>query len=393
MLYRTNFRTIILTFLLLLMLLLPAALQAQANRVEEALRPFVERGEIPGFLSLLAAGDEILRVDAAGFRDTETKQPINQDSMFWIASITKTFTAAGAMLLVDEGKIDLDAPLEQYLPEFASIKVAEPNDNGVICLRPPKSRPTVRQALGHRAGWEWCSPMMSRFGLDSMPMAMTAFHIAQTPLSADPGEKFLYSQLGIDAVGAVIEKVSGVPYTEFVRQRFFEPLGMTRTTFWPTAEDQKGNWIKSYTPRDGRFEEIKLLLTVYPLEDRFVRFPEPGGGMFTTANDLLKFFQMLACGGEYRGKRLLSEAAVAEMTKNSTPENPDSGYGLGTFLGGEWFGHFGAYGPAAMAAHDGRVRLLVIQVSGSPKIEEVHRAWELAAFDVYEALWQKPSSP
>lgn len=387
--------------------------QAQADSsspfIAEAMQPFIDRGEIPGIVSILATKDKIVQIDSLGWADREKQIPIRPDQVFWIASASKIFTAAAVMMLVDEGKIHLDDPVEKYLPCFQKIKVGVPQEDGSILLRAPKRKTTVRHLLSHVAGWYFVTEFTDTFGIDSMPPVMAAFHFSQTPLHSDPGDVYHYSENGIVTAGAIIEVVSGMPYHEFMQKRIFDPLGMRETTFWPSSEVQENCWIKSYTLDHGKrttLTQTKIGLLSYPLEDRCHRYPEPGAGIFSTAFDMTKFFQMLAARGVYSAEspeefgpgngmdpadpataqtRLLSEAAVDEISRKQTADSIEMTYGLGAFIDGEWFGHGGAHGNDSQVTRDGLVRLYVIQAVDCPKLEEAKNAWKEAALETFRA--------
>ncbi|MDO4569117.1 MAG: serine hydrolase domain-containing protein [Planctomycetia bacterium] len=349
--------------------------------VRDALQPFVDRGEMAGFVSVVANKDRVLQLDCVGFANVETQTPMAPDTLFWIASTTKIFTSAAIMTLVDEEKINLDDPIEKYLPQFRGCKVFVSNAEGVLTLRDPKTKPTVRQALCHTAGWSFKTPMMDHFGIDSLPPDKAALYFASVPMVSDPGEKYQYSQVGIDLAGAIVEKVSGMPFHEYLQTKFFTPLGMKDTTFWPDAEAQRKLATSYRWNREAnRLAEMKLEMFSYPLDDRTRRFAEPGGGLFSTPQDLVKFFQMLAGKGVYDGTRYLSESAVEQIATKQTPPNISHAYGLCAFLYGAWFGHGGAYGNEAAAnTQTGEVMIYMVQVGGVPKQGEAKNAWRQAA--------------
>ena len=180
------------------------------------------------------------------------------------------------------------------------------------------------------------------------------------PLEFQPGEGFRYSNEGIDTVGRVIEIVSGLPYEKFLQTRLFEPLGMSETTFFPTAEQVK-RLAKSYGPNAEKngLKEIPIAHLKTPY-DRPGRHPEPGGGLFSTGADLACLCQMLLNGGTYKGRRFLSEAALAEMCKKQTVGS-DQKYGLGMNIdqdGHGAYGHGGAQGTSMTMYPQKKVALI-----------------------------------
>lgn len=205
------------SFAVLIALVFAALLQAASPKMKEALQPYIDREELPGMISVLATKDSVLQMDCIGYSDLETKTPIAPDQGLWIASTSKIFTGTALMMLVDEGKVSLDDPIEKYFPEMANLKVLKYSDDDTVLLKSIKTKPTVRHALSHRIGFPFQTKMMDKFGSDALPLEMEIFEISRTPLSFEPGTGYAYSELGIDIVGGIIEKVSGQKYEDFVQ--------------------------------------------------------------------------------------------------------------------------------------------------------------------------------
>ena len=343
--------------------LCPLALGQSA--VRRALEPFIDRGELPGVVSVLANSDGTLSIESVGWADIEKKTPMTPDKMFWIASMSKQITAAGILILVDEGKLSLDDPVEKYLPEFQNVRVGVKNDDGTVLLRKPTSAMTIRQVLSHTAGWPFLTPTMQQFGIDSLPARLLASTAVQVPLLSDPGTKYQYSNVGIDIASAVIEVVSGLPFEQFLQKRIFDPLEMSDTTFWP-SEEQLERMAKPYDISSGKCVlETRSQFTKRPFNDRVHRFAEGGGGLFSTPLDVIKFFQMIANKGEYKGIRILSEQAVETFASKQTGDQVPDNYSLGMRIEGDWFGHNGAWQTDGMANYKTRqARLYFVQITG-----------------------------
>jgi CubicO group peptidase (beta-lactamase class C family) len=325
-------------FLILLGLIVPAPGQdsvKSTKKIAAVLQPYVDSQSIAGAVTLVADKDNFLSLDAAGYADVGTKMPILLEALFWIASQSKPITAVALMMLVDEGKVNLDDPVEKYLPEFKAVALADG--------KKPKHAITVREILSHTSGLEPKSAKETPT-LDTLPLRDACASYAVTPLLFEPGTQYKYSNAGINTAGRIVEVVSGMPYEKFLDERLFIPLGMKDTTFWPNAEQVK-RLAKSY--RAGKkktgLEETTIAQLRYPLDDRSNRYPMPAGGLFSTASDVGRFCQMMLGGGVYKGKRYLSEAAVKEMTKRQTPKTLKESYGLGWSVKGDGFGHGGAY--------------------------------------------------
>lgn len=308
--------------------LVPASILAAEPRVAGSLQPFVERSRLAGAVVLVADRDKILSLEAVGFADVAARKPMRPDSLFWIASQSKPITATALMMLVDEGKVRLDDPVEKYLPEFKDQWVAALKEPDLVVLRRPKQRVTVRHILSHTSGLPFASAI-ERPTLDGLPLRVGVGSYAMTPLQWEPGTRYQYSNAGINTAGRIIEVVAGIPYEDFLEKRLFAPLGMKDTTFRPTAE-QVGRLAKSYRPKaDGTgLEEIPITQLRYPLDDP-TRQPMPAGGLFSTAADVGRFCQMILNGGVLEGRRYLSESAVAEMTGRQTGSSIKENYGLG----------------------------------------------------------------
>lgn len=311
---------------------LPLARGAEP-KLAETLQPFVEKNQLAGAVVLVANAEKTLEVDVVGSADREAKVDMKPDNLFWIASMTKPMTAAALMVLVDEKKVSLDDPIEKYLPEFRGQMVVAFQDKDTVLLKKPTRSPTLRDCLRHTAGLPFLSALENPT-IDKLLLKDAVRVYAVSPLLYEPGTKFLYSNAGINVAGRVIEVVSGMSYEDFIAKRLFEPLGMTDTTWRPTATQMK-RLAKSYKPtKDGKDLEVTpISYLANPLTDP-TRQPCPGGGLFSTAKDVTSFGQMILRGGTApNGDRILSEAAIRELTGTQTvhlnPNKAENGYGLG----------------------------------------------------------------
>jgi CubicO group peptidase (beta-lactamase class C family) len=297
---------------------------ASSKGIAASLQPFVDSHTLAGAVTLVASKDKILSLEAVGYADVAAKKPMQTDNLFWIASMSKPITAAALMMLVDEGKVKVDDPVEKYLPEFQGQMVAVQQDQDHVLLKRPAHPITVRNVLSHTSGLPFMSRVEHR--IDQFPLAVAVLTDALTPLKFEPGTKYDYSNAGINTAGRIIEVVSGVRYEDFLDCRLFQPLGMKDTTFWPNDE-QLQRLAKSYRPNADNtgLQETPIGQCSYPLSDRR-RGPSPAGGLFSTATDISLFCRMVLNGGTYEGKRYLSPAAVQQMTSTQTDH---AGYGFG----------------------------------------------------------------
>lgn len=332
-----------------------AACHTQAGEpgpLASVLQAAVEKHEVAGTVVLVADKDRVLDLEAAGFSSLSAKTPMKTDALFWIASMTKSFTGAALMMLVDEGKVSLDDPVEKYLPEFKGQMVAADG----IEMHPPQHPITVREIMDHTSGV--AVPNDPAFkGKNTLKEIVEV--VGKLPLHREPGTKYEYNNSGINTGGRIIEVVSGRSYVEFVQQRLFTPLEMKDTTFFPNeeqasrmahsarfTEDKKElediDYAKGITPQliaklsEGKDLKVPRALMenmgMGVITEAANRYGQPAGGLYSTASDVGHFCQMLLNGGTWHGHRFLSEAAVKTLSTNQTGDvvvNPNEGYGVG----------------------------------------------------------------
>jgi CubicO group peptidase (beta-lactamase class C family) len=342
--------------------------------IAAALKPFVDEHALAGAVALVADKDKVLSITTVGFADIAGGKPMKPDTTFWIASQTKAITAAAVMILVDEGKISLDDPIEKYLPEMKALRLPAAKDSKDE-PQPPKTKVTIRQCLSHTSGMPFQSAA-EKPTLDCLPLETAVKSYATTPMVAEPGTLYLYSNAGINTAGRIIEVVSGKKYEDFLDERLLKPLGMNDTTYWP-SEEQVARLATSYKPNKPKdatdLEATKIGYLKYPFNSRTDRYPMPGGGLFSTAEDVSKFCRMMLRGGEFDGKRVLSEAAIKELTTDQTREAKNANgskpsYGLGFAVSGSGFGHGGAMATnMSIDKNLGLVTVWLVQHAGFPK--------------------------
>jgi CubicO group peptidase (beta-lactamase class C family) len=328
-------------------------------------QPYLDCGAFAGAVLLAADRDRILSVEAVGYADLTKKTPMRADSMHWIASQTKPITGTLAMLLIEEGKISLDDPISKYLPEFKTMWVATEKDEQHMLLRPPSRPITVRDVLCHTSGLPFMSAV-EHPSLDGLTLAQASRSYSMMPLQSEPGAKYSYSNAGINIAGRIIEIVTGMSYEQFLDRRLFGPLGMDDTTFWPN-EAMLPRVAKAYTiPEDTKkLAEIQIGQLRYPLNDP-TRQPMPAGGLFSTPADCARFCQMILRGGEWGGRRYLTEQSVANLVARHTPTTVNEDYGLGWSRGGGGYGHGGAFNTVMwIDPHLDLINVFLIQHAGN----------------------------
>ncbi len=311
-----------------------------------ALQPFIDDNISAGAVAFVATRDRIREEEAVGMADVEAQRPMTSDSLFAIASMSKPITVTALMMLVDEGKVRIDDPVEKYLPEFKGQMYATGgNSNEVVLKTPPRSM-GVRDLLFHVSGLPKGYPFNS-IKSDSLPLAAWTKIYAALPLESPPETQYDYSNPGINTVGRLVEVISGEPYEKFLQERIFTPLGMNDTTFVPNA-DQLRRLASLYqvTPDHGGLVKAPIGAFTYPLDDPR-RYPVPSAGLFSTAGDLVKFCQMFLSGGTLDGQKYLQPGTVAMMARVETPPNVRTrrGFPWAEDLGkdGEAYGHGGAF--------------------------------------------------
>lgn len=332
---------------------------AQAAKLAAKLQPFADSHTLAGAVLLVANRDGVLATETVGSADIASGKPMRPDNVFWIASMSKPVTATALMLLIDEGKVALDDPVEKYVPEFKNLWLAVEQDQDHQLLKRPGQKITVRHILSHTSGMPFRSAL-EQPTLDALPLSVAVRSYAMTPLQFEPTTKYQYSNAGINTAGRIIEVVTGLAYEDFLQQRLFDPLGMQDTTFWPN-EEQVARLARAYRPNKDKsgLDETQIDQLQYPLSRREGRYPMPAGGLFSTAADMAAFCRMLLNGGELNGKRYLSADAVGQLAANQTGDLP-TGYGLGFSTDKRPNGTFGHGGALATNMQIDRERGLVL---------------------------------
>jgi CubicO group peptidase (beta-lactamase class C family) len=330
---------------------------ARLRRMHEVLAGHVERGAVPGLVSLISRRDEV-HVEAIGVQTFDGNRPMSRDSIFRIASVTKPITAAAMMILVEECRLRLDDPVDRWLPELADRRVLR-SIEGPLDDTVPADRPiTVRDLLTFRLGIGAVMVFPSRYPIQR---AMEELEIAPSeelprhppdemmrrygsiPLLHQPGERWLY-HTGSDLQGVLIARVTGQTLETFLRERIFDPLGMKDTAFHVQAS-ALGRLVTSYRadPESGE-------LTVFDeaAGGRFARLPAfeaGGGGLVSTVDDLHAFARMMLGGGKLGQVRILSRPSVELMTADHITAEQKA---LSPFFPGFWETHGWGFGMAVL---------------------------------------------
>ncbi|WP_317175562.1 serine hydrolase domain-containing protein [Pontibacter beigongshangensis] len=301
------------------------------NRLNRVVQEYVDKGHIPGAVTMIIRNGTIVHYKSTGYSDVEQATALRRDDIFRIASQTKAITSVGVMLLFEEGRLLLDDPISKYIPSFRNPQVLDqynPEDTTYTTV-PAKQEITVRQLLTHTSGISYAGigqknavaiyakhQIPSGIGTPEGKLSDAMLALAKQPLVHQPGERFTYG-LNTDLLGYLIEVVSGQPLDQFFRTRIFEPLGMNDTFFYLPA-DKQNRLVRLYT--ENKEKQLQLtpmragLTPDFPKENG--TYFSGGAGLSSTVYDYAIFLQMLLNGGEYKGRRLLSPATVRLMTTN-----------------------------------------------------------------------------
>jgi CubicO group peptidase (beta-lactamase class C family) len=297
---------------------------ARLSRLTDALQGYIDRGEIAGVVTLAWRNGAIGLFDARGWRDEAAQLPMQRDTLFRVASMTKPVTSAAIMMLVEEDRLALDAPVAQWLPELSAPRVLRDPAGPLDQTEPARAPVTVLDLLTHRAGFAYhftsTGPLASAYesvfnGFESAdtPDRWLA-RIATLPLMFQPGTRWHYG-IATDVLGVLIARITGMTLGEFFRTRIFAPVGMRDTAFW-VADTQLSRLATAYAiDPDTR----RRVVEDHPQASRWgnpQRFHSGGGGLVSTAEDYLQFARLLLGRGSVDGVRLLSHRSVDLMRSN-----------------------------------------------------------------------------
>lgn len=337
------------------------------EQIRAAMQEAVDMRYAAGLVTLVLVEGKIVHHEATGWADVERKKPMARDTLFWIASMTKSVSAAAVMTLVDEGRLSLDAPASQWLPGLRQARLAS---------GPPAREITLRDLLSHTAGIRF-PPRSPSDG--AMTLAEYTMELIKRPLSFEPGGAYEYG-FGITVAGRIAEIVSGQSFEELLAARIFRPLGMSDTTFHPD-EAQRTRIARTYRKTEPGGVLAPAPNPFFTGDAGARHMPEPSGGLFSTAADMARFYQMILNGGELANRRVLSRAAVAEMTRPHLAGGKPLNYGLGwgcntgrkpiTALSARAVGHGGAF--ATHGWIDPETGLVAVVLAQSVLVPESNR--------------------
>lgn len=338
------------------------------SSIQGKMGQFVDSGKISGAVTLVARNGSIAHFEAAGFRDLGSGAPMEKNTLFRIASMTKPFVAAAIMMQVEEGSLSLDDPVKKHLPEFSGMWLTDNKSEGRLELIRPSRPINIRDILRHTSGLGYVPRNMNVKSIRENSMVAS-----RLPLQFEPGSRWQYGGEGIHAAARIVEVLSGMSYCDFLTEKMFKPLGMNDTYFH--VPDSLADRVATLY-RSGDNGQLVAIESYFG-----PGYFRPDGGLVSNAPDMAIWMQTMLDGGIYRGSRILSEESVREMIKIQTGEL-ECGFtdgmsfglafgivrepqGVSGMLSHGTFGHGGAFGTNYWADPvTGTLYILMIQRTG-----------------------------
>src|SRR5882724_3552497 len=311
------------------------------TRLSEGMKSLVDQGRLAGVVTMVARRGKVIELEAIGKRDIAANLPMQKDSIFRIYSMTKPITGVAMMMLLEEGKWQLNDPVAKYIPEFADLKVYGTDANGNVVMKDQVHPVTMRELMSHTGGFTY--GFISNTPVDKLQREADVLNVdntleemikrvAKLPLNAQPGSEFHYS-ISVDIQGYIVQKLSGMPFEEFLEKRIFKPLGMVDTAFY-VPKEKLNRFAEFYSyDKDGKLQVVGVKDGLNHDFSAKPTLPSGGGGLVSTATDYMRFCQMLLNGGQLDGVRLLSPLTVELMRTNVLAPSvpilaPGAGFGL-----------------------------------------------------------------
>jgi CubicO group peptidase (beta-lactamase class C family) len=317
------------------------------GRIAGVMKQEIDKGAFAGAVTLIARRGEVVHFEAHGFQDAAKTKPMAKDSIFRLASMTKPITTAAAMMLVEQGVFKLNDPIAQLLPELKDLKVeaGRLNPDGSVSTSDVAAtrQPTVQDLMRHSSGFFYAGAMQSKRLKDAYEQANIEARaqdipgdemlkrLGQIPLAYQPGTTFYYS-ISTDVLGLLVERATKKPLSEALQEMLLGPLGMKDTAFW--VPEEKGGRLAEVLDSDpAKKDSLRYCVAENDIRKSYFK---GGAGLCGTADDYLKFLQMIANGGVYEGRRYLSKKTIEFMLQDhivgmggSTAASTGPGYGFG----------------------------------------------------------------
>ncbi len=310
-------------------------------QLRSGMKELVDQGRLAGVVTMVSRHGKVVEFDASGKRDIAANAPMQKDSIFRIYSMSKPITGVAMMILFEEGKWQLNDPVAKYVPEFAKLKVYSTDANNNVVMKDQAHPVTMRELMSHSGGFTY--GFFSNTAVDKLQIEADLLNpnntldefikrVAKLPLNSQPGTEWHYS-ISVDIQGYIVQKLSGMPFEEFLEKRIFKPLGMVDTAFY-VPKEKLNRFAEFYSyDKDGKLQVVGVK---DGLNHDFAAKPalsSGGGGLVSTATDYMRFCQMLLNGGQLDGTRILSPLTVELMHTNVLAPNvpilaPGAGFGL-----------------------------------------------------------------
>ncbi len=364
--------------------------ESRLATINTRMKELVARHQIVGAVTAVATERRTVHLGTVGKADIKSGRAMTADSIFRIASMTKPITATGLMILHSEGKLSINDPIEKFIPAFKGKKFKDGR---------PAPAVTIRDVLTHTAGLS--RPPSSDF--QSKTLEEIVDGIGKSHLAFEPGSQWKYSS-GLNVAARIIEVVSGESYADFLHARIFKPLGMRDTTF-VLSKDQATRLATTYSPNRKGDGVVPSTHRFVGLDPTVYRTPNPSGGLFSTAADIVRFYQMILNGGTSEGRRIISKSSIDLMTSIHSGDvvtgfTPGNGWGLGwcvvrnpqgvsRLLNPGTCGHGGAFGTQVwMDPQRGVIFLLMIQRTnfGNADASDIRDVFQEAAITAIKGV-------
>ncbi|HEX3913682.1 MAG TPA: serine hydrolase domain-containing protein [Steroidobacteraceae bacterium] len=293
-------------------------------RLSAGVQALVDEGRLAGAVTMVSRHGKVVEFDAAGKRDIAANAPMQKNSIFRIYSMSKPITGVAMMILFEEGRWQLGDPVAKYIPEFAKLKVYATEANGNIVMKDQNHPVTMRELMSHSGGFTY--GFFSNTAVDKLQLEADLFNpsnnldefikrVAKLPLNAQPGTEWHYS-ISADIQGYIVQKLSGMPFEEFLEKRIFKPLGMSDTGFY-VPKEKLDRFAQFYNyDKDGKLQAVGVREGLNHDYSAKIALASGGGGLVSTAGDYMRFCQMLSNGGQLDGVRILSPLTVELMRTN-----------------------------------------------------------------------------
>ena len=310
-------------------------------QLRSGMKELVDQGRLAGVVTMVSRHGKVVEFDASGKRDIAANAPMQKDSIFRIYSMSKPITGVAMMILFEEGKWQLNDPVAKYIPEFAKLKVYSTDANNNVVMKDQAHPVTMRELMSHSGGFTY--GFFSNTAVDKLQIEADLLNpnntldefikrAAKLPLNSQPGTEWHYS-ISVDIQGYIVQKLSGMPFEEFLEKRILKPLGMVDTAFY-VPKEKLNRFAEFYSyDKDGKLQVVGVK---DGLNHDFAAKPalsSGGGGLVSTATDYMRFCQMLLNGGQLDGTRILSPLTVELMHTNVLAPSvpilaPGAGFGL-----------------------------------------------------------------